>query len=45
MNAWLKLRVWKLLVALGLVEPPRLQPIAIRHEAQGRRAAAARRGR
>lgn len=36
MNAWLNLKVWKLLVVLGLVKPAHLQPVAIRHEDRAR---------
>ncbi|MEX6502543.1 PA1414 family protein [Pseudomonas zhanjiangensis] len=36
MNAWLNRRVWQLLVALGLIERPRLQPVPVPSEAQRR---------
>ncbi|WP_407296912.1 PA1414 family protein [Stutzerimonas zhaodongensis] len=40
MKAWLSSVCWNLAVALGFVEPPRLQPIAVRAQ---RDTAAARR--
>jgi len=30
MKAWLNEMYWKLAVALGLIEPPRMQPIPVR---------------
>lgn len=30
MKAWLNRMCWNLAVALGLIEPPRLQPIPVR---------------
>ncbi|MFG3503048.1 PA1414 family protein [Pseudomonas sp. NPDC047963] len=41
MKAWLNSVCWKLAVALGFIEPPRLQPIPVR--AQRDRVAAPRR--
>lgn len=36
MKVWLHSIAWKLGVALGLIEPPRLQPIPIRSDEQRR---------
>ncbi len=36
MNVWLKRKFGELLVALGLVERPRLQPVPVASEAQRR---------
>ncbi|WP_307876492.1 MULTISPECIES: PA1414 family protein [unclassified Pseudomonas] len=32
MNAWLNRVCWNLAVALGFIEPPRLQPIPVRSQ-------------
>ncbi|WP_325063564.1 PA1414 family protein [Pseudomonas mangiferae] len=34
MRAWLSRFAWQVSVALGLQEPPRLQPIPVRHDAR-----------
>ncbi|WP_305956021.1 PA1414 family protein [Pseudomonas sp. 2FG] len=36
MNIWLRTLAWKLSVALGLIEAPRLQPIPIHSDEQRR---------
>ncbi|CDF85329.1 PA1414 family protein [Pseudomonas sp. QL9] len=36
MKLWLETLAWKLGVMLGLIEPPRLQPIPIRSDEQAR---------
>lgn len=36
MKLWLETLAWKLGVMLGLIEPPRLQPIPVRSDEQGR---------
>ncbi|WP_279381562.1 MULTISPECIES: PA1414 family protein [unclassified Pseudomonas] len=36
MKVWLQGIAWKLAVTLGLIEPPRMQPIPIRSDEQRR---------
>lgn len=37
MKRWLRTLAWQLGVSLGLIEPPRLQPIPVRNDAPRRR--------